>query len=186
MAKINKGRVTFESTENVFGYVKGTTKWAKVLEVDDYGKYSVNLYGDDIVELQEELEALRDEAAKEIDELGKKYTLADVLKTEDDGEQFISFKLAPQDFEGKDQKITMIDVGGNVVDDWDKLVGNGSKVKIKYRFSPYYMPSTKLLGISYRIYAMQVIDLVEFSKGDSGFGDETSSDAPFKEEGEDF
>lgn len=189
MATITKGRVKFD-TENVFGYVKGTTKWAQILEVDDYGKYSVNMYGDDVVELKEELEALRGEAAKEVEELGKKYELADVLKTDDVGEEFISFKLPPENYEGKEQKITMLDAGGNVVEYWDKLVGNGSNVKIKYMFSPYYMSSSKMVGISYKIYAMQVINLVEYKASDSGFGDETVSDVPFevetKKDGEDF
>jgi len=187
MGTITKGKVKFD-TENVFGYVKGTTKWAKLLEVDDYGKYSVNLYGDDVTELREELEALRGEAAAEIEELGKKYELADVIKVDDEGKEFLSFKLPPENYEGKVQTVTMYDGGGNKVDDWDKLVGNGSKVKIKYMFSPYYMSSTKMVGISFKFYAMQVIDLVEYTGGgDKGFGDETDAQAPFDEgKGEDF
>ena len=75
----------------------------------------------------------------------------------------------------------MYDAGGNKVVDWDKLVGNGSVVKVKYRVAPYYMSSTKMVGISYSFYAVQVINLVEFSQGDSGFGGESGggSDAPF-------
>jgi hypothetical protein len=72
----------------------------------------------------------------------------------------------------------MYDAGGNLVTDWDKLVGNGSKVKIKYRVAPYYMSSTKMVGLSFKFYAVQVINLVEFKQGDKGFGDETD-EAPF-------
>ena len=187
MATINKGKVKFD-TENVFGYVKGDTKWAQILEVDDYGKYSVNLYGDNVIELREELEALRGAAAAEIEELGKKYELAEVMKTDAEGVEFLSFKLPPENYEGKEQKVTMYDGGGNKVDDWDKPVGNGSKVKIKYMFSPYYMSSTKMVGISFKFYAMQVLDLVEYTGGgDNGFGDETDDKAPFDtKDGEDF
>ena len=69
----------------------------------------------------------------------------------------------------------MFDAGGNSMPDWDSLVGNGSLVKVKYRIAPYYMGSTKMVGISYKFYAVQVITLEEYSGGgESGFGDETS------------
>lgn len=188
MATLNKGKVKFD-TENVFGYVKGEAKWAQILELDMYGNYSVNLYGDAVVELKEEMEALRDEAAKEVEELGKKYELADVLKTDDEGKEFLKCKLPPENYEGKEQKVTMYNDNGNKVDDWDKLVGNGSTVKIKYMLSPYYMASSKMVGLSVKFYAMQVINLVEYSGGsDNGFGDETDDKAPFDEAkgGDDF
>lgn len=190
MAKINKGKVTFEKAEAQFGYVKGECKWAKVLDIDDYGNYSISMYGDEVVELQEELEALRDEAAGEIEALGKPFNVADVLKTDNDGNKFIGFKLPENDYEGNPNKIKMFDAGGKPVEDWDALVGNGSKVKIKYRVAPYYMSSTKMVGLSFKFYAVQVIDLVEYTQGDSGFGDETDGQAPFdggtEKEGSDF
>ena len=97
--------------------------------------------------------------------------------TEDEeGVKHLAFKLPENDFEGNPNKITMYNVSGKKVDDWDKLVGNGSTVKIKYRIAPYYMASTKMVGISFKFYACQVITLVEFKKQDSGFGDETSED----------
>jgi hypothetical protein len=74
----------------------------------------------------------------------------------------------------------MYDAGGNKVEEWDKLVGNGSLVKVKFQARPYYMNSTKMVGTSLKFYAMQVINLVQYSAGgDSGFGDETSADSGF-------
>jgi hypothetical protein len=178
MAKINKGKVTFEKAEAQFGYIKGECKWAKVLEVDDYGNYSISMYGDEVVGLQQDLEELRDLAASEIAELGKPYEVADIFKVDSDGNKFLGFKLPEKDYEGNDNSIKMYDAGGNLVTDWDKLVGNGSKVKIKYRVAPYYMSSTKMVGLSFKFYAVQVINLVEFKQGDKGFGDETD-EAPF-------
>jgi len=181
MGKINKGKVTFEeeSSQAAFGYTKGECKWAKILEIDDYGNYSISMYGDEVVELKEELEAMRDSAAKEVEELGKKYELADVIKTDGDGKQFIGFKLPENDYEGNPNKITMYDAGGAKVEDWDELVGNGSIVKIKYRIAPYYMSSTKMVGVSFKFYACQVINHVKYAQGNSGFGDETDDQAPF-------
>lgn len=184
MAKFVRGKVTFETeeTQPKFGYVKGEAKWAKVLEPDDYGNFSISLYGEGVEELETELQSMLDAAVKEIDDAGKKYQVADILKEDDDGKKFLSFKLKAVDFEGNPNKITMYDASGKKVDDWSELVGNGSIVKIKYRAAPYYMNSTKMVGLSYRFYAVQVIKLVEYSGGDSGFEDETSSDAPFDTE----
>lgn len=190
MATIKRGKVTFEEagSEAAFGYVKGEAKWAKVLEVDDYGNYSISMYGDNVVEMQEELEAMRDSALGEIQELGKEANPVDVLKTDNDGKKFIGFKLPENNFDGEPNKIKIFDASGTeVTDTWDKLIGNGSIVKIKYRIAPYYMSSTKNVGISFKFYALQVINHVPYTQGDSGFGDETNSDAPFEDaNGEDF
>jgi hypothetical protein len=189
MAKISKGRVTFteEASEASFGYVKGTCKWAKVLNVDDYNNYSISMYGDDVLEMREELEAMQNSAAKELEELGKKYQLADLYKEDKDGETFLGFKLPEEKFDNTPNNITIFNASGKKEEDWDKLIGNGSLVKIKYRIAPYYMSSTKMVGISYKFYAIQVINLVEYEEGDSGFGDETDSGAPFGiDEDEDF
>ena len=189
MATIAKGRVTFteEASEAKFGYLKGTCKWAELLTVGMYGTYGIKMYGDNVVEMEEELKAMQDSAAKEVDELGKKYELADLFKADEDGSKFLGFKLDESKRDGTPNKITMYDAGGTQVDDWDKLVGNNSTVKIKYRIAPYSMSSTKMVGISYKFYAVQVIDLKEFkSKGDNGFGDETSDGGPIGKDSDDF
>ena len=186
---MTKGRITFEeaASEAQFGYVKGECKWAKVLDPDDYDNFSISMYGDSVIELEEELLAMQKSANKEVEDLGKKTMLADVIKVDNDGGKFIGFKLASKNFDGENNSIKMYDAGGNLVEDWDKLVGNGSTVKIKYRIAPYYMSSTKMVGISFKFYACQVINLVEFKAQDSGFGDETSEDGGITEgNNEDF
>ncbi len=185
MGKLEKGKIKFD-TEAVFGYLKGEAKWAELLSVGMYGTYGIKLYGDNVLEMEEELSAMLGEAAKEVEELGKKYELADIFKEDEDGKKFLAFKLPENDFDGNPNKITMYDVGGNKVDDWSELVGNGSTVKIKYRIAPYYMGSTKKVGLSYKFYACQVLTLVPYTGGgDSGFGDETGDKAPFDTEGGD-
>jgi len=186
MGKLEKGKIKFD-TEAAFGYLKGEAKWAELLTVGMYGTYGIKLYGDDVIELGTELEAMQKEAAKEVDELGKKYELADIYKEDEEGKKFLAFKLPENDFEGKANSITMYDVAGNKVPDWSELVGNGSTVKVKYRVAPYYMSSTKKVGLSFKFYAVQVLKLVEYSGGgESGFGDETGSGPIEAADGADF
>ena len=40
--KVAKGRAKFEGLDPIFGYVKGTSKWAQVLKADEYGNYRTN------------------------------------------------------------------------------------------------------------------------------------------------
>ena len=95
MATIKAGKVTFteEASEAKFGYVKGEAKWAELLTPGLYGTYGIKLYGDEVVEMKEELEALRDSAYDEVIELGKKANKADVLKQDDEGNYFVGFNL---------------------------------------------------------------------------------------------
>jgi len=189
MATSKAGRITFteEASQAGFGYLKGECKWAELLTPGQFGTFGVKLYGDEVAEMKEELEALQASAAKEIDELGKKYTLADIYKQDEEGKQFLAFKLPEKDYEGNENKITFYDVVGKKQPDFDSLVGNGSTIKIKYRIAPYFMASTKMIGISFKFYAVQILDLKEYSGGDSGFTDESSGEAPFDTTGgEDF
>ena len=177
MAKI---KPVIEKTEAEFGYVKGMSKWAKVLEVGQFGSYTIDVYGEDIENMVEGMEALRDKGAAEVEAAGKKYQLADVIKEDADGKKFIQFKLPPENFKGEAQAPTIYDKHGSKDEEWDKLIGNGSTVKVKYMAKPYYMNSTKMVGVSYKFYAVQVINLEEYSGGgELGFGDETEDGAPF-------
>jgi hypothetical protein len=191
MATFKAGKVKFEEagSEAAFGYVKGSAKWAKVTAVDDFGNYSVSMYGDEVVEMREELEAMRDSAFDEVVAGGKKAEKADVVKVDNDGNEFIGFKLPEMDFEGNPNKIKFYDAGGSELKDFNELVGNGSLVKIKYRIAPYYMASTKKVGVSFKFYAMQLIKHVEYTGGgDSGFGDESGDtiSGEVSKDGEDF
>ena len=170
------------ATQPLFGYLKGITKWAKVLEPDQYGKYSVNMYLDEDT-LEEQTNAFNkviSDAMAQVVEAGKKVAgMADFIKEDDEGNPFLSFKLDETKYDGSPNKIDMYNAFGKKVEDWNELVGNGSTVKIKFMAKPYYMASTKMVGVSLKFYAMQVIDLVKYSGGeDAGFGDETGG-APF-------
>ena len=52
------------------------------------------------------------------------------------------------------------------------LIGNGSKVKVAFEPVPYVMPSTKKAGVSLRLKAVQVIDLIEYGNSASSVFDE--------------
>ncbi len=182
MAEKKQAQVITE-TEAHFGYLKGTAKWAKVLKIDDYGKFSIDVYpSDEALEEHIELfEKIRGDAYAEVEAAGKKIAgAADVFREDDEGKKYFQFKLPELNWKKELNKIDMFNDSGTKQEDWDKLVGNGSIVKVKYMAKPYYMNSTKMVGVSYRFYACQVIKLVEYSgKVETGFGDESGDDTPF-------
>ena len=179
--KFSKGKCVFEGDDGVkFGTVKGTAKWAHILKANEFGNFGIDVYGEGVEDLIPTLEDMRDTAYDLVVAEGKKASKAEVYKQDDEGNKFIQFKLPELDFEGKPNKIKVYDVHGELVEDWDKLIGNGSKVAVRYRAKPYYMSSTKMVGISYRFYAVQVIDLEEYSAGGSIFDDESDGTTPFE------
>ena len=184
MAKYQNGVWVFEEVEPKFGFMKGEAKWAHILKPSQYDKYSIDLYGDEVIEHIPVFEEMAQKAAEEIKQAGKKVALvADVYKENDEGVKYIQFKKAATGKEGPIPHPPIYDVYGNLVEDWDKLIGNGSIVKVKYVAKPYYMAATKTVGISYKLLALQVIKLVEYTEGGGGFGDE--SGGGFGEESED-
>jgi hypothetical protein len=52
------------------------------------------------------------------------------------------------------------------------LIGNGSRVKVAFEPFPYIMQSTKKVGVSLRLKAVQVIDLVEYGNSAASVFDE--------------
>jgi translation elongation factor EF-Ts len=54
----------------------------------------------------------------------------------------------------------------------DTLIGNGSVIKVAVEPAPYMMQSTKSVGVSLRLKAVQVIDLVQYSAGANIFDEE--------------
>jgi len=181
--KLNKGRIEFETAQaqGEFGYVKGEAKWAQVLEADQFGNFSINMSGMYVDDLKGKLELMQNAAYQEVIDAGKEATKAPLYKNKD-GETFINFKLPEINIYKNNiaNKIIIYDASGDIIADWGKLIGNGSVVKIKYRITPYYMQSTKQVGISYKFYAVQVIKLVKYAPGkDSGFGDETDGNTGF-------
>jgi hypothetical protein len=200
--RVDKGKVKFvEVDENgqdqfftKFGYLKGKCKWAKVLAPDQFGNYAVDMYPEaEVLEhFKEEIKALTDEAVTLLEGVKKKVALvADPTKEDEDEVEYIQFKRKSEKANGSlNTPPKIYDLYGNYQADWDKLVGNGSLVKVGYMLTPYYMASTKTVGVSYKFYAIQVIDHVAYEStgsGNSGFGDETGDGAPFESgDGEDF
>lgn len=200
---------------------KGTALWVSLNQPDvrykAEGVYEVKLAfdGDDeaVQKLTERLEKLRDEKLKEIaDELkadGKaglvsKLKVLPVLEVEEDtntgtetGRLVKKFKMnasgvskktgkkwtrKPDVFNAKGVKLNTV-----------PSVGSGSVLKVSFEPYAYYSPKDKEIGISARLQAVQIIDLVSFGQRDAsgyGFGEEDGyddtpeddTDAPFNNE----
>lgn len=121
---------------------------------------------------------------------GKKVADFFDVEYDDEGEEtgrvIFKFKLKP--FFGKENQYSqapkLFDAHGKRYDPLPN-VGNGSVAKIHGEMFPYYMESSKEVGISLRCNNVQVLELVEFSSGeDNPFADE-SGDAAFGEDGGD-
>lgn len=180
---------------------KGTAKYPWLSMPDTKfnpdGDYKVTLVlpveeaGAIIQFLEEQLAASEVKAKK--DNPGKKVKVADApyKMDEDNGNVEINFKLKArvnmQNGDSFEQKPALFDAKGKPITDVN--VGGGSKVKVSYECVPFY---TGLIGagISLRLRAVQVIDLVEFSGGAAagayGFEEEDGFEAednssPFEE-----
>lgn len=142
----------------------------------------------------EKLEADAHAAGKKELKPGKKLKLADsVIKpvlddegNEVDGKFEVKAKMKASGIRKKDNspwtmKPAIFDAKGKPA---ALKVGGGSTVKVALEASPYNSP-TLGCGISLRLQAVQVIDLVEFSGGQDagayGFGEEDGYEAPAEE-----
>lgn len=127
------------------------------------------------------------EKAKE-ENKGKKIKSADSPVVEnEDGSITLKFKLkakvTPKNGEPFEQRPALFDAKNKPLGK-DIKIGGGSKVKVAYEIIPFY---TALVGagVSLRLKAVQVIDLVEYSGGDGGsygFGQEDGYEAKASEE----
>lgn len=181
---------------------KGTAKYPWLSSPDTKfnpdGDYKVTLVlpvqdADTIVQFLDEQLALSEAKAKK-DNPGKKVKVADApyKVDEENGNIEINFKMKAkvtmQSGDSFDQKPALFDAKGKPLADVN--VGGGSKIKVSYECVPFY---TALIGagISLRLRAVQVIDLVEFSGGaaagaygfeeEDGFEAETTT-SPFTED----
>jgi len=115
---------------------------------------------------------------------GKKIKEGDVPYSvdEDSGKVTVRFKLkakvTPKQGDPFEQRPAIFDAKGKPL--MDAKIGGGSKVKVAYELVPYYTAIAGA-GVSLRLKAVQVIDLVEFSGGASadayGFGEEEGYEA---------
>lgn len=116
---------------------------------------------------------------------GKKIKEGDVPYSvnDDTGKVTVRFKLkakvTPKQGDPFEQRPALFDAKGKPIGA-DAKIGGGSKVKVAYELVPYYTAIAGA-GISLRLKAVQVIDLVEFSGGASseayGFGEEEGYEA---------
>ena len=147
---------------------------------------------DTIMQFLDEQMAASEAKAKK-DNPGKKVKVADAPYSVDEetGNVEINFKLKAkvtmQSGDTFEQQPALFDAKGKPLADVN--VGGGSKIKVSYECVPFY---TALIGagISLRLRAVQVIDLVEFSGGAAagayGFEEEDGFEAednssPFEE-----
>lgn len=187
-----KGRVSFVSKNedgstnqfSHFGKIKGVAKWCKVLEPDQYDNYAVDIYGD-ISHIQAEAKAIAEKAKELVEASGKKVAgIAESVKEDNEGVQYVQFKRKGSKQDGTpNAKPKIYNAQGLHVEDWDKLIGNGSKLGVAYYLAPYYMASTKMVGVSLKFYAIQIIDLVAYKSGGGGaspFDNESDEEMVFE------
>jgi hypothetical protein len=175
---------------------KGKALWCKVAEpdrmYDPEGTLSTSLVCDPndptVQEFISQLEKLRDTVYDEIQEtLGAKAKAATkkpVFEEDEEGNAVFKAKLSGVDkrrAEGRQHAIKVVDAKRNVLTDIP-LVGNGSDIRINVYANPYYMASTKQVGISLIWSKMQIINLIEYSSGggNSDFDEEDGFTASAK------
>ena len=182
---------------------KGIAQYPWVIEADTKfikeGQYHVqldvpkSLAEGMITKLTELLEAEYNKLCKE---KGKKLNKIPFFDEVDDNTLQFKFKqnkvIHRQDGQTNEVKIPLFDAKGKPIGNKIKL-GNGSTIKVSYTVAPYYNATNKGVGLSLRLVAIQVIELVEYSAGNAesyGFGEEEGyessdeskdDDPPFEE-----
>tara|TARA_A200000159_G_scaffold163732_1_gene190904 strand:- start:783 stop:1397 length:615 start_codon:yes stop_codon:yes gene_type:complete len=172
--------------------LEGTAQWAKVFEPDTkfnpLGDYSINLQmtAAQAAEMSEQLDqivqAKFNEAIKEDPRLKTTLTTQPVCQPvfdretgDDTGNVEFKFKLKAKiqkrDGTWYEQQPAVLD-SKKVPMTNDILIGNGSRVKVAFEPIPYVMASTKKAGVSLRLKAVQVIDLVEYGNSAASVFDE--------------
>mgnify|MGYP003632974378 FL=1 len=172
--------------------LEGNALWAKVFEPDTkfnpLGDYSINIQMPvaDAAAMSEQLEGIVqakfNEAIKADPRLKNTLSTTDVCQPvfdretgDDTGLVEFKFKLKAKvqkrDGTYYEQQPAVLDAKKTPLSK-DVLIGNGSKVKVAFEPIPYVMSSTKKAGVSLRLKAVQVIDLVEYGSSASSVFDE--------------
>ena len=184
---------------------KGTAQYPWLNEPDTKfnadGDFKTNLVLEDTPEtrnLLAKLEQIREDFVSEWQDdpknKGKKFIEADLYDENEDGTITIKMKakarITTREGQIIDVKIPLFDAKGKPM---NEKIGGGSTIKVNFQPQPYFMASSKTMGISYRIKAVQVIDLQTFSGGADagkyGFGEEEgyeSEGIPQTQPGEDY
>ena len=187
---------------------KGYAQYPYLLEPDTKfnpeGDFKVNLAMDDneaTNNLITKLEQILDDFYEENEDVakaqskGRKVLKADLYEKDEEGRIVLKFKqkavITKKDGSKFEVKIPQFDSKGKPM---KANIGRDSVIKINFSIKPYYMPTTKTVGLSLRPVAVQVIDLKEFANGGSaeayGFVEEAgyesngeeSTEAPWDDE----
>ena len=170
---------------------------------DNDGVYCVTLKCDDNKTTQDfisKLEEIRDNFydndvnVQKALSTKKKVNKADVCEYDDEGNVLIKFKqkakIKAKDGSIIDIKIPLFD---SKTKPMNETIGRDSVIKIATQVFPYFMQTTKTVGLSLKITAVQVLELKEATSGSGagyGFGEEEgfehkenpNNDTPFEEE----
>lgn len=161
--------------------IKGKARWAKVFEADTRyvpeGEYSIQvvLPEAEATEVCEQfnsmIEAKRAEAVKDNPKLTNVLSTHQPFEMDTDeagtptGDIVFKAKMKARvkSKDGKvyEQKPMVVDAKKTPLDG-STLIGNGSVVKVAVEPFPYMMPATKTVGVTLRLKALQVIDIVEY------------------------
>ena len=161
--------------------IKGNARWAKVFEADTRyvpeGEYSIQVVVPEAeaTEVCEQfnsmIEAKRAETVKDNPKLTNVLSTHQPFEMDTDeagtptGDIVFKAKMKARvkSKDGKvyEQKPMVVDAKKTPLDG-STLIGNGSVVKVAVEPFPYMMPATKTVGVTLRLKAVQVIDIVEY------------------------
>lgn len=141
------------------------------------GDYKVNmLFGDsknaDLQYMLDDLNSTLEEFYQSLikdpkySKYASKIHKADIYEEDADGNIVMKFKQRAviKSIKGThDVKIPIFDSKGKPLS--DIKLGGGSKIKLCFSVAPYFVPSTKMCGLSLRPVAVQVIELKEWTEG---------------------
>lgn len=98
--------------------------------------------------------------------VASKIQKADIFEEDTDGNIVMKFKQKAilKSIKGTHEvKIPLFDAKGKPLS--NIKLGGGSKIKLCFSVAPYYVPSTRMCGLSLRPVAVQVIELKEWAEG---------------------
>lgn len=182
---------------------KGIAQYPWIFEPDTKfdadGQYHIQLIvsKEDAKDMIQRLSTMLDEFKAQTEkEKNKKVGTMDFFEETPEGDS-VQFKfkqkrvLRRKDGSTLEVKIPVFDSCGGAVSANSKM-GTGSTVKVCYSPMPYYNAVTKSVGLSLRLVAVQVLNLVSYEGGDAksfGFSEEeggyVSTEDKDKEENED-
>lgn len=164
------------------------------IKYDADGQYHIQLIvaKEDAKDMIQRLSAMLDEFKAQTEkEKNKKVGTMDFFEETPEGDS-VQFKfkqkrvLRRKDGSTIEVKIPVFDSCGGAVSANSKM-GTGSTVKVCYSPLPYYNAVTKSVGLSLRLVAVQVINLVSYEGGDAkafGFSEEEGGYVSTDEENE--